>query len=292
MGSVTIKSLSTTVLRRKERERERREEKRREEKTHPFFSSFTLSGFSPHRLGLKAPPFVSGGRRLALSGFRSSDHGGSFRLGFSVVVLLEDGVGSALCSTSVSAGVFGRIRFSLSTGVFFKCVLRFRGSRVLCSLSAGGLWRRLVGSIAGEASALSRWGLWQHAKEVARVEAAETSRLRRSEPLLGLGPRSAFSLAGALPEGSGLETAIFRPAVRTTASSRGGSLSCRRRLYPNGYLVGLCFDSSGLFVSGWWLEAAGAVASRFEGAYLSVARGNRLFSSAYPARLVSARLVA
>ncbi|KAL0657812.1 hypothetical protein Bca4012_078397 [Brassica carinata] len=51
--------------------------------------------------------------------------------------------------------------------------------------------------------------------------------------------------------GSGLETAIFRPAVRTTASSRGGSLSCRRGLYPNGYMVGPCFDSSGLFVSGW-----------------------------------------
>ncbi|KAF3597161.1 hypothetical protein DY000_02025035 [Brassica cretica] len=73
--------------------------------------------------------------------------------------------------------------------------------------------------------------------------------------------------------GSGLETAIFRPAVRTTASSHGGSLSCRRGLYPNGYMVG-------------------AVASRFEGAYLSVARGNRLFSSSFPARLVSARLVA
>lgn len=46
------------------------------------------------------------------------------------------------------------------------------------------MWR--LGSIAGEASALSQWGPWQHAKEVARVEAAATSRLQRSEPLLGV----------------------------------------------------------------------------------------------------------
>lgn len=44
-------------------------------------------------------------------------------------------------------------------------------------------------------------------------------------------------------------------------------------------MVGPCWDSPGQFVLGWVLEAAGTVASRFEGAYLSVARGNWLLFS-------------
>ena len=59
--------------------------------------------------------------------------------------------------------------------------------------------------------------------------------------------------------GSGLETAIFGPAFRTMASSRGGSLLYRRRLCLSGFMVGPCFDSSGPFVSGricWKLQEA------------------------------------
>ncbi|KAF2533314.1 hypothetical protein F2Q70_00031191 [Brassica cretica] len=53
---------------------------------------------------------------------------------------------------------------------------------------------------------------------------------------------------------AGMEAAISWTARRTTASSLG-------------------------LVSTEWLEAAGAVVSRFEGAFLSVARGARLLFS-------------
>ena len=78
-------------------------------------------------------------------------------------------------------------------------------------------------------------------------------------------------------DGSGLETAFFRSTFRTTASSRGNSLSCRRGCACLVFLVGSCVDSSRWFVLRRVAEAAGAVASRFEGAYLSVARGDSLF---------------
>ncbi|CAG7910183.1 unnamed protein product [Brassica rapa] len=80
----------------------------------------------------------------------------------------------------------------------------------------------------------------------------------------------------------GLETAFFRSVFRTTASSRGNSFSCRRGCVCLVFLVGSCVDFSRWFVLGRVAEAAGAVASRFEGAYLLVARGDRLFFSDLP----------
>ncbi|CAN7094731.1 unnamed protein product [Brassica rapa subsp. narinosa] len=82
-----------------------------------------------------------------------------------------------------------------------------------------------------------------------------------------------------------LETAIFRSSFRTTASSLGGSLSCRRKYICRVLWVCLCVWI--LCPSQVWegfSEAAGAVVSRFESAFLSVARGARLSS---PTRLGS-----
>ncbi|KAL0704813.1 hypothetical protein Bca4012_071238 [Brassica carinata] len=44
---------------------------------------------------------------------------------------------------------------------------------------------------------------------------------------------------------SGLKTAFFGSASRTTASSRRHSLSCRRGCLCLMFLVGSCYDSSG-----------------------------------------------
>ena len=46
-------------------------------------------------------------------------------------------------------------------------------------------------------------------------------------------------------EGSGLKTAFFGSASRTTASSCGHSLSCRRGCFCLVFLAGSCDDSSG-----------------------------------------------
>ncbi|CAN6840359.1 unnamed protein product [Brassica oleracea] len=67
-----------------------------------------------------------------------------------------------------------------------------------------------------------------------------------------------------------LEAVIFRLSFRTTASSLGGSLSCRRRYYLSGVLgvlrVWILWAFRVLVV---FSEAVGAVVSRFEGAFLS-----------------------
>ncbi|KAF2534481.1 hypothetical protein F2Q70_00030302 [Brassica cretica] len=79
-----------------------------------------------------------------------------------------------------------------------------------------------------------------------------------------------------------MEMANFRLSLRTTASSLGGSLSCRRRYLCR--VVWMCFRAWNLCPFHVWVvfsEAAGAVASRFEGAFLSVARGARYSTSTW-----------
>lgn len=81
---------------------------------------------------------------------------------------------------------------------------------------------------------------------------------------------------------AGMEAAISGTVRRTTASSIDGSLSCRRRFSCRGIeFVCVWILHSGP-VMAEWPEAVGAVASRFEGTFLSVARGARPLS-----RLVS-----
>ncbi|CAN6994416.1 unnamed protein product, partial [Brassica rapa subsp. trilocularis] len=74
---------------------------------------------------------------------------------------------------------------------------------------------------------------------------------------------------------AGMEAAISGTVRRTTASSIDGSLSCRRRFSCRGIeFVCVWILHSGP-VMAEWSEAVGAVASRFEGTFLSVARGAR-----------------
>ncbi|KAF3577530.1 hypothetical protein DY000_02035613 [Brassica cretica] len=77
-----------------------------------------------------------------------------------------------------------------------------------------------------------------------------------------------------------METANFRFSLRTTASSLGGSLSCCRRYLCR--VVWMCFRAWILCPFQVWVvfsEAAEAIASRFEGAFLSVAHGARYSTS-------------
>ncbi|CAH8339035.1 unnamed protein product [Eruca vesicaria subsp. sativa] len=241
-----------------------------------------------------ADSFFSGGRRRVL--FAAAG-----------VVLLEDGG----CSSWSTATGYSRVsvrsffpEFDRSSSVVYEVTASLRSeiSRVkdlspLAPLvvSGGGAWVRRW----SDCVSTSRLSQWQRVVSVAaRGGSAWFVRWRVVVACVTGGANFALltSYSG-IPEwvtrfasspvdgheGSGLKTAFFGSASRTTASSRGHFLSCRRGCICLVFLVGPCFDSSSRSVLGWVSEAAGSVASRFEGAYLS-ARGNCLFFSDLPAR--------